>query len=200
MSYNKELIAGKLRRWERYLLRFRLPGWEEIPNMGLYMEQVVDLLKEYLDYMPPELKEEQVVTGAAINNYVRRKLLPSPRRKRYYRVHIAYLIMICTLKQSLNMSMIQALLPDGEDEAEIRTAYESYAARHNMAARYFVEQVRQASAQILDHEESTELTVPNAEELICSSAVVGGFARLLAEKLILLNGRTLADGGSVEVE
>ena len=57
MSYNKELIAGKLRRWERYLLRFRLPGWEEIPNMGLYMEQVVDLLKEYLDYMPPELKE-----------------------------------------------------------------------------------------------------------------------------------------------
>ncbi len=200
MPYNKELIAGKLRRWERYLLRFRLPGWDEIPNMGLYMEQVVDLLMEYLDYMPPELKDEQVVTGAAINNYVRRGLLPSPRRKRYYRVHIAYLLMICTLKQSLNMSMIQTLLPDGEDEAVVRAAYESYAARHNMAARYFVEQVRTASDQLLDHEEATELAVSNAEELICSSAVISGFARLLAEKLILLDGKTLADGGSIEVE
>ena len=43
MAYCKELIAAKLRRWEKYLLRFRLPSWEAIPNMGLYMEQVVEL-------------------------------------------------------------------------------------------------------------------------------------------------------------
>lgn len=201
MAYNKELIAGKLRRWERYLLRFRLPAWEDIPDIGLYMEQVVELLRGYLDYMPPELKdEEQPVTSAAINNYVRRKLLPGPRRKRYYRVHLAYLIMICTLKQSLSMSMIQTLLPSGEDEAEVREAYESYAARHNLASRYFVEQVKLASARILDHEEETELAVESTEELICTAAVIGGFARLLAEKLILLDERTLADGGSIEVE
>lgn len=201
MAYNKELIAGKLRRWERYLLRFRLPAWEDIPDIGLYMEQVVELLRGYLDYMPPELKdEEQPVTSAAINNYVRRKLLPGPRRKRYWRVHLAYLIMICTLKQSLSMSMIQTLLPSGEDEAEVRAAYESYAARHNLASRYFVEQVKLASARILDHEEETELTVESTEELICTAAVIGGFARLLAEKLILLDERTLTDGGSIEVE
>lgn len=201
MAYDKQLIAGKLRRWERYLLRFRLPEWETIPDIGLYMEQVVDLLRGYLDYMPPELKEEeQPVTSAAINNYVRRKLLPSPRRKRYYRVHIAYLIMICTLKQSLNMSMIQTLLPDGEDEGEVRTAYESYAARHNAATRYFVEQVKLASAKILDHAEETEMTVQTTEELICTTAVISGFSRLLAEKLIWLDGHTVADGGSIEVE
>lgn len=201
MAYDKDLIAGKLRRWERYLLRFRLPEWDAIPDIGLYMEQVVDLLRGYLDYMPPELKEEeQPVTSAAINNYVRRKLLPSPRRKRYYRLHIAYLIMICTLKQSLNMSMIQALLPSSEDEAEVRDAYESYAARHNLASRYFVEQVKLAGARILDHTDETELTVQNTEELICTSAVVSGFARLLAEKLILLDDHTVADGGSIEVE
>ena len=65
MAYSEELIAGKLRRWEKYILRFRLPEWEEIPNIGLYMDQVVMLLMGYLDYMPPELKEEQVVTAAA---------------------------------------------------------------------------------------------------------------------------------------
>lgn len=39
MSYDKALIAGKLRRWEKHLMRFRLPEWDEIPDFGLYMEQ-----------------------------------------------------------------------------------------------------------------------------------------------------------------
>ena len=113
MAYSEELIAGKLRRWEKYILRFRLPEWEEIPNIGLYMDQVVMLLMGYLDYMPPELKEEQVVTAAAINNYVRKGIMPSPEKKKYYREHIAYLVMICTLKQSLSIAMLQKLLPTG---------------------------------------------------------------------------------------
>lgn len=41
MSYDKALIAGKLRRWEKHLMRFRLPEWDEIPDFGLYMEQTV---------------------------------------------------------------------------------------------------------------------------------------------------------------
>ena len=100
MSYDKALIAGKLRRWEKHLMRFRLPEWDEIPDFGLYMEQTVDLLRKYLDYLPPELKNEEVVTSSAINNYVRRGIMPGPIKKKYYRPHIACLLMICTLKQS----------------------------------------------------------------------------------------------------
>ena len=200
MAYCKELIAAKLRRWEKYLLRFRLPSWEAIPNMGLYMEQVVELLKEYLDYMPPELKDEQVITGAAINNYVRRGILPPPSRRRYYRVHIAYLIMICTLKQSLSMTMVQKLLPPSAEEGAARAAYESYAAQHNRTATYFVEQVRQASGRILDHAERSEHTVEQTDELIAASAIVSGFARLLAEKLTLLDDKTLETGGNIAIE
>ena len=51
MGYDKALIAGKLRRWEKYLERFRLPAWDDIPDFGLYMEQTVQLLKQYLDYI-----------------------------------------------------------------------------------------------------------------------------------------------------
>ena len=108
---DNDLIEGKLRRWEKYLERYRLPAWEEIPDFGLYMEQVVQLLKQYLSYLPPELKQSQTITAAAINNYVRTKMLPEPRKKKYYRIHIAYLLMICTLKQSLSLSMLQTLLP-----------------------------------------------------------------------------------------
>lgn len=81
MVYDKALVAGKLRRWEKYLNDYRLPKWEEIPDIGLYMEQVLTLLCQYLDYLPPELKEEQFITAAAINNYVRRHLMPEPVKK-----------------------------------------------------------------------------------------------------------------------
>ena len=57
MAYDNDLIAGKLRRWEKYLEHYRLPAWEEIPDFGLYMEQVVQLLKQYLSYLPPGLKQ-----------------------------------------------------------------------------------------------------------------------------------------------
>ena len=130
MAYDNDLIAGKLRRWEKYLEHYRLPAWEQIPDFGLYMEQVVQLLKQYLSYLPPGLKQSQTITSAAINNYVRTKMLPEPRKKKYYRVHIAYLIMICTLKQSLSLSMLQTLLPGNLPEEDVRRAYSSFAQRH----------------------------------------------------------------------
>ena len=200
MAYCEELIAGKLRRWEKYLLRFRLPEWEEIPNIGLYMDQVVMLLMGYLDYMPPELKEEQVVTAAAINNYVRKGIMPSPEKKKYYREHIAYLVMICTLKQSLSIAMLQKLLPTGRGEEEVRPVYEAYVRRHRESAAFFVAQVRTAAANILKHSDASADAVENTEDLIASTAIVGGFARLLAEKLLLLEGCTLENGGSIEME
>ena len=87
MEFDNDLVVGKLRRWEKYLAAYRLPAWEQIPDLGLYMEQVVLLLRQYLDYLPPELKQPEPITAAAINNYVRTRLLPEPRKKRYYRAY-----------------------------------------------------------------------------------------------------------------
>lgn len=201
MSYDKELVAGKLRRWDRYLNRYRLPRWEEIPDIGLYMEQVVTLLRGYLDYLPPELKEEEAVTAAAINNYVRTRTMPGPVKKRYYRIHLAYLIMICTLKQGLSISLVQRLLPAELSEQELQAFYSEYVARHSLAACYFTREVRAACGTILGHEGEPPamLSSDRVEDLIASAAVIGGFSRLLAEKLLLLEGHTVEDGGSLEL-
>ena len=199
MAYDNDLIAGKLRRWEKYLEHYQLPTWEQIPDFGLYMEQVVQLLKQYLSYLPPELKQSQTITSAAINNYVRTKMLPEPRKKKYYRVHIAYLIMICTLKQSLSLSMLQTLLPGNLPEEEVRRAYSSFAQRHSLCAQYFVDQVKLSAAAMLDREMVTELAVQDATELIASAAILSGLAKLFAEKLLLLKDKTLENGGSIEI-
>lgn len=187
MVNNNELIAAKLRRWDKYLSSYRLPQWEEIPDFGLYMEQVLVLLREYLDYLPPELKDEQFITAAAINNYVRNKYMPEPRKKRYYRMHIAYLIIICTLKQSLSIAMLQNLIPVGIEEDEVREIYSAYALRHKLTAEYFTQQVRLLAAPILGHEpKDTSAAVTDGSQLVIESAIISGLAKLLAEKLILL--------------
>ena len=200
MPYDNDLVVGKLRRWETYLERYRLPDWEEIPDLGLYMDQVVQYLRQTLSYLPPELKQTQVITAAAINNYVRTRLLPEPQKKKYYRTHIAQLLMIVTLKQTFQLAMISPLLPLGCAEKEVRRRYTAYALRHRRCAQYFIEQVKLTAAAMLDHEVVTELAVQDTEELIASSAILSGLSRLLAEKLILLDGKTLADGGSIEIE
>ena len=193
MDFNKDLIAGKLRRWEKYIDNYRLPRWEDIPDMGLYMEQVIMLLKQYLDYLPPELKEEQFITAATINNYVRKKIMPEPVKKKYYRSHIAYLIMICTLKQCMSIATLQTMIPMGLSDAELERTYTAFAARHRASALFFIEQVREVAAGILDHSEQSEISTADTVDLITTSAVVSGFSRLLAEKLLLLNGKSAED-------
>lgn len=193
MKYDNELIAAKLRRWEKYLNNYQLPEWEHIPDFGLYMEQVILLLKTYLDYLPPELKEEQFITAATINNYVRKKIMPEPKKKKYYRVHIAYLIIICSLKQSLSIPTLQTMIPVDLSEEELRSFYISYSRRHSLTSRHFVKQIKEVAAGILDHDPVSDMATDRTEELITSAAVVSGFARLLAEKLLLLDGKTAED-------
>lgn len=191
MEFDNGLVAAKLRRWERYLEQYRLPSWDEIPDLGLYMEQVISFLRGTLDYLPPELQEEQSITAAAINNYVRTRVMPKPLRKRYYRVHIAYLLVICSLKQSLSLSLIGKIIPFGIPEEEVRVIYDNYVAQHSAAAVYFIRQVSLAAGPILEHRELGELSTERTEDLIASSAILGGFCHLFAEKLLLLDGKTL---------
>ena len=64
-----------------------------------------------------------------------------------------------------------------------------------MAILFLMYQTRRIDANLYNSQVEA-----NTEELIASTAIVGGFARLLAEKLLLLEGCTLETGGSIEVE
>lgn len=194
MAYSNAFVAAKLRRWETFLDDYRLPEWDTIPDFGLYMEQVIDLLKQYLDYLPPELKAEHFVTASTINNYVRTRVMPEPIKKRYYREHIAYLIIICTLKQILSIALITRIIPMGLRREEVEVVYRSYVQQHTISAKYFTDLVRITAAPILGHAERRADAAERAEDLITRSAIIAGFACLLSEKLLLLDEKSEAEG------
>lgn len=189
MDFDKEYVSAKLRRWEKYLDNYHLPTWENIPNLGLYMDQVVSYLKNVLDYLPPDIKEAQFITPATINNYVSRNIIPKPVAKKYYRIHLAYLIFICSLKQCLSTSLINNIVPCGLAGEEIEKIYREYAKVHETSKDYFKRQVALAASNILNSEVNDDLRIMNTTELLLASAVVSGFAGILAEKLIMIEGK-----------
>ncbi|MCD8322793.1 MAG: DUF1836 domain-containing protein [Oscillospiraceae bacterium] len=85
-----------------------LPRWDDLPNLDLYMDQVLALVDHYLGDYPGF--DEKGLTASMVNNYVKLKVIPAPTRKRYTRTHLAYLIIICVLKPCLSITFIQQLL------------------------------------------------------------------------------------------
>lgn len=97
-------------------MTFSLPAYDQIPNVGLYLEQVTKYLNEYLEPLgcPP-------LTGSMISNYVKKGLVKNPVKKQYDREHIARLLVIAVSKTVLSLEEVQQLLeghPQGQEGYE----------------------------------------------------------------------------------
>jgi len=183
MQYDKTFVTAKLRKWKRVFGTVSLPAWDELPTIDLYMDQVITLLLQYLSFFPAELGGEKFVTQSAINNYVRLKVIPAPVKKRYTRIHLAYLIIICCLKATLNISYIQKILPLSLDEADVSRIYTDFVAQFRVTSGAFISQVEAAAAQVLDPQDDSDTAV-NA--LVSATALNASLHKLLTEKLLNL--------------
>ena len=88
------------------ILNMALPQWELLPDIGLYMDQVITLMDR--TFSPALPKGE--MTKSMVNNYVKVGMIPRPVGKKYDREHLAMLLMICVFKQALSMESISRLL------------------------------------------------------------------------------------------
>lgn len=192
MQYDKSLVAHKLLRWDKFITDYHLPEWDSIPDFGLYMDQVIVLLDQYLSFIPtPAGAKEHIVTSATINNYVRLKIMDAPVKRKYHRVHIAYLVMILTMKQSLSISDVQKVIPPMDSsEDEVLSVYEDYSEKFRRLALFFNQQVQSAAEGVRSTEQSSDNAV---ELLVIESALIAGFSKILAEKLIRLCGADTED-------
>ena len=56
------------------------PGWEELPGIPLYMDQVIFYLKDSLGFFQRE-PEGSLLTSSMINNYVKTGCCPTRTRR-----------------------------------------------------------------------------------------------------------------------
>ena len=180
MSYDREQFVQKLDRWRKYMETYSLPTWEMLPDMELYMDQVISLVNRYLSLIPQD-ETDPVITASAVNNYVRLRMMPAPERKRYSRRHMACVIMICALKQSLTLAEIQRILPRDMSEENVRQVYNDFAARMTATTALFINQVEAIAQQVLLPEDEY-----GCESLILHSAVSSVLYKLLTAKLTAL--------------
>ena len=111
----------ELRDLKRRMEQERPAPWEELPDLALYMDQVIS-------YMPRQLihfDEGEALTSAMVNNYIKDGLVPRADGKRYGPVHLGYLTAVCALKNILSVRDTGALIAAGE--ARGKTSQELYA-------------------------------------------------------------------------
>lgn len=94
--------------FERQKYECRLPRWDELPDIELYMDQVITLMGKYFGWLSPQ--DESVLTSSMINNYVKIGIIPAPIKKKYSRTHLFRLIIICVMKRVLPINDIAALI------------------------------------------------------------------------------------------
>ena len=82
---------------------------EDIPNIDLYMDQVLTFLDQELGTVR-EATEDKAMTKTMINNYTKNQILPSPEKKKYSRDHMLNLIFIYYLKNFLSMKEIKSII------------------------------------------------------------------------------------------
>lgn len=128
MNFDDELILE-----QRYTLiceklaTHKLPRWENFPDIELYMDQVVAVMEKALVlYNKSGEEESKLITPSIINNYVKLKVIPAPNKKRYNREHLAYLVMICILKQTLAISSIVKIIRSNLESKTISELYNEF--------------------------------------------------------------------------
>lgn len=175
-KYNTDFVKRKIDKWANYIVDFDLPAWESIPTIGLYMDQIITLMSQYLGYLPysDSKSNESFITPNAINNYVRLGAMPAPQKKKYYRIHIAYLIMICVMKPSLSISDISDIIPADLTEEQLEPLYSRFRDSHKSTSYKLMKHL---SSGIEDPKTDSDVA-----EIIITSAIAASLCKRFTEK------------------
>ena len=100
---------------------FHLPRYAQIPDVGLYLEQVVRYVNTHLAPLgEPEL------TSSMVSNYVKQGLISSPIKKSYTAEHLARLLFIAVVKPVVQLEGLRLMFGIQEDNYPLQTAYDYF--------------------------------------------------------------------------
>ena len=103
---------------------FSYPKWEDIPNIDLYLDQVLLYVNQVCAPISPD--KEKGLTASMVNNYVKHGYLTKPDKKKYQRQQIARLIAITSLKSVFSIQEIAQTLNTLQTQASSDQLYDAF--------------------------------------------------------------------------
>ncbi|MCR4804634.1 MAG: DUF1836 domain-containing protein [Clostridia bacterium] len=104
----------------------RIPRWEQLPAIDLYMDQVITMINTQLGPFFSQVGV-QPITKNMINNYVKARIVSPPVRKRYPKLSVAMIIVVYILKSCYETEDVGKLIRMGLGlEAGIPTTYDRF--------------------------------------------------------------------------
>lgn len=100
---------------------YKLPAFNEIPDVGLYLNQSATYINKALEPL-----FGQAITESMISNYVKKKLIDNPVKKQYSREMIAYLLFIAVAKNVASLDDLQFLIQKQKLKYNAKEAYEYF--------------------------------------------------------------------------
>ncbi|PEY38105.1 cytoplasmic protein [Bacillus cereus] len=161
---------------------------EDIPNVDLYVDQVVQLFENnYGD--TTRTADEKVLTKTMINNYAKGKLFIPIKNKKYSKEHMILISLIYQLKGALSINDIKSSLANlnerliSEDAFELDTLYKDYLELTETNVESFKRDIdnRVAEVKAAASFEDKEL---EKFLLLTSFVTMSNMYRRLAEKLV----------------
>ncbi len=177
MEYNREEFRSDYQASSTALRQFQLPTWEDFPDIELYMDQMIVLLNRYLGNLGTEGKQ---VTASMINNYVKMRIMPAPVKKRYGRSHLAYLVVICLLKDALGTAVIQKVFPPGMEGELLQARYDRFVTNQRKACQYVAETIDNVAIPLLQEQEAERI-----QDLVMQVGITASLTKHLTEHFVL---------------
>jgi Domain of unknown function (DUF1836). len=100
-----------LNKWLEELDKFSYKDYKDLPDIDLYMDQVVTFLDKQLSIFQTSTLDKQI-TSSMINNYVKGEVVSAPISKKYNREHLALIEEVCTLKQVLTIAEVKQIIDE----------------------------------------------------------------------------------------
>ena len=170
-------------------------SFDSIPNLDLYMDQVITLFEDKLSHTK-RYEEDKLLTKTMINNYIKDRLLMPAVKKKYTKEHVVLMIILYELKQVLTISDIKELFStmikeEKVDAQVLREVYQMYLDFKGIGTSKFTEEVMDINAYIeekmktlesLDSEIETDKVAKMIKVILLTQKA--NYYKRLAEKII----------------
>ena len=159
------------------LMQYHCPRGNELPQIDLYIDQVICVLQDNLSIFSKD-KNVPIITASMINNYVKQEVIDAPVKKKYNRLQLSHLFVICILKRLMSISEIGDSIKTMKKIISVEDGYNMFCDELEIA-------IKKAFNPEIEIE--SKYANDNTREYAVLKAMVTAFANcILVDRLILL--------------